>query len=98
MTAKVTAPEKAWWKEAIVYQIYPASLLDSLNDSDGDGFGDLTGIKTLLDLVVNHTRIPSLLFCVAMGSNRTQRTLLIQTLCIPLCISNSKNFRIEINK
>ncbi|KAF2757586.1 putative alpha-amylase [Pseudovirgaria hyperparasitica] len=32
--------EKAWWKEAVVYQIYPASFLDS-ND---DGLGDIPGV------------------------------------------------------
>ncbi|KAK9485368.1 glycoside hydrolase superfamily [Lipomyces starkeyi] len=32
--------EKAWWKEAVVYQIYPASFLDS----NGDGLGDVPGI------------------------------------------------------
>lgn len=32
--------EKAWWKEGVVYQIYPASFLDS----NGDGLGDLPGI------------------------------------------------------
>lgn len=31
---------KAWWKEAVVYQIYPKSF----QDSNGDGIGDLRGI------------------------------------------------------
>ncbi len=32
--------EKAWWKEAVCYQIYPRSF----QDSNGDGIGDLAGI------------------------------------------------------
>ncbi len=38
-------PTKAWWKEAILYQIYPISFYDS-ND---DGLGDLNGIASRLD-------------------------------------------------
>ena len=30
--------EKRWWKESVVYQIYPRSFCDS----NGDGIGDLT--------------------------------------------------------
>ncbi|MDQ2071623.1 glycoside hydrolase family 13 protein [Haloarcula sp. NS06] len=41
--------ERAWWKEAVVYQIYPRSF----NDSDGDGIGDLQGIIDRLDYVAN---------------------------------------------
>ncbi|KAI9461128.1 glycoside hydrolase family 13 protein [Boletus coccyginus] len=36
---------RAWWKSAVVYQIYPASFLDS----NGDGIGDLNGIHAKLD-------------------------------------------------
>ncbi|KXN81390.1 Oligo-1,6-glucosidase [Leucoagaricus sp. SymC.cos] len=37
--------EHTWWKEAVVYQIYPISFFDS----NGDGIGDLNGIHAKLD-------------------------------------------------
>ena len=36
---------KTWWKEAVIYQIYPRSFMDS----NGDGIGDLQGIVSRLD-------------------------------------------------
>ena len=36
----MSTQERKWWKEAVVYQIYPRSF----KDSNGDGIGDLNGI------------------------------------------------------
>ena len=36
---------RTWWKEAVIYQIYPRSFMDS----NGDGIGDLKGITSRLD-------------------------------------------------
>jgi oligo-1,6-glucosidase len=38
---------KKWWKEAVVYQIYPRSF----KDNNGDGIGDLKGIISKLDYI-----------------------------------------------
>lgn len=36
---------KVWWKEAVAYEIYPRSFMDS----NGDGIGDLQGVMSRLD-------------------------------------------------
>ena len=43
----MTNPKRNWWKEAVVYQIYPRSF----RDSNGDGIGDLRGIIEKLDYI-----------------------------------------------
>jgi oligo-1,6-glucosidase len=41
------APSRAWWKEAVVYQIYPRSF----KDTDNNGVGDIRGITSRLDYI-----------------------------------------------
>jgi oligo-1,6-glucosidase len=40
-----TITNRAWWKEGVLYQIYPQSF----KDTDGDGFGDFKGVLEKLD-------------------------------------------------
>lgn len=46
---KYFSTQKKWWKEAVVYQIYPRSF----KDSNDDGIGDLRGIISRLDYLQN---------------------------------------------
>jgi oligo-1,6-glucosidase len=45
----IQTKDAKWWKEAVVYQIYPRSF----KDSNGDGVGDLKGIISKLDYIKN---------------------------------------------
>ena len=48
-TNETLDPSAKWWKEGIVYQLYPQSF----KDSDGDGFGDFNGIIEEIDYLDN---------------------------------------------
>jgi oligo-1,6-glucosidase len=39
----------AWWRQALIYQVYPRSF----QDSDGDGVGDLRGLMSRLDYIAS---------------------------------------------
>ena len=39
------ADNSSWWRSAVIYQVYPRSFADG----DGDGIGDVAGIRSRLD-------------------------------------------------
>jgi oligo-1,6-glucosidase len=45
--SEVPASRRAWWKEVVVYQVYPRSF----QDSDGNGLGDIRGVTSRLDYI-----------------------------------------------
>ncbi|MBN9619724.1 MAG: alpha-glucosidase, partial [Actinobacteria bacterium] len=47
MSSSSPAPTSAWWRDAVVYQLY----VRSFRDSDGDGLGDLGGVTQELDYI-----------------------------------------------
>ncbi|MBV9379853.1 MAG: glycoside hydrolase family 13 protein [Streptosporangiaceae bacterium] len=40
----MSADERAWWDDAVVYEVYPRSFADS----NGDGVGDIAGVRSRL--------------------------------------------------
>ena len=51
MKRQAISETQDWWKDGIVYQIYPRSFMDS----NGDGIGDLTGVISRLDYLNDGT-------------------------------------------
>ena len=53
-----------WWKQAVVYQIYPRSF----KDVNGDGLGDIAGVTEKMDYLKNSRRRDLALPVLPLGS------------------------------
>jgi hypothetical protein len=54
-SAQAPNSDQTWWKNAVIYEIYPRSFQDSNND----GIGDLNGITQRLDYLQSSASTPS---------------------------------------
>ena len=74
--------EKKWWKESVVYQIYPKSF----KDSNGDGVGDIRGIIQKLDylkeLGVNVLWISPIFLITAEFMKNMERWRITRNCCV----------------
>lgn len=60
---------QTWWKEAVVYQIYPRSFYGS----NGDGIGDLRGVIQKLDYL-QMLGVTLVWLCPVYRSTRAKRS------------------------
>lgn len=48
------AKRRDWWRDAVIYQVYPRSFADS----NGDGMGDLEGVRSRLRICATSAWTP----------------------------------------